>query len=74
MRPTPTYPDLCRHGALDQLEILAHVEAVAVEAHLEDAHLLPVLLQSPHAQVGLQSPSQAAEGAAPWAAQGLRKG
>lgn len=74
MPPSPTYPYLRRHRALDQLEVLAHVEAVAVEAHLEDAHLLPVRLQRPHAQRGLQRPAQAAEGAAPRAAQGLGDG
>lgn len=72
--PLPTYPDLRRHGALHQLEVLAHVEAVAVEAHLEDTHLLLVHLQRPHAQGGFQGPGQAAGGAAPRATQRLRDG
>lgn len=72
--PLPTYPDLRCHRALHQLEVLAHVEAVAVEADLEDAHLLLVHLQRPHAYGGLQRPSQAAGGAAPWATQRLGDG
>jgi len=72
--PLPTYPDLRCHGALHQLEVLAHVEAVAVEADLEDAHLLLVHLQRPHAQGGLQRPGQAAGGAAPRATQRLGDG
>lgn len=38
MIPT-TYLDLRLHCAFDQLEVLPWVEAVAVEADLEDAHV-----------------------------------
>lgn len=33
------YLDLCLHCAFDKLEVLPWVEAVAVEADLEDAHV-----------------------------------
>lgn len=34
-----TYLDLCLHSAFDKLKVLPWVEAVAVEADFEDAHV-----------------------------------
>lgn len=35
-----TYPNLGVYAALDQLEVLHQVVAVAMKTHLEDSHLL----------------------------------
>lgn len=58
-RPTATHPDLRHDGALHQLEVLAHVEAVAVEADLQDSHFVLVDVDGHGHHGGLRRPGQA---------------